>query len=58
MFHTSRDHKYFPRLQDYISVAQLNIQRAVYDQEHLVGVPVGVPNEFAQEFGKLDLVII
>ena len=58
MLHTSRDHKNLPRLQDDISITQLYIQRAVYDEEKLISVRMRVPNKFAQQLGELDLVII
>lgn len=47
MLYTFRDHKYLAGLQDDISVPQLNIQRAVYDEKQFVGVRMRVPNEFA-----------
>lgn len=58
VLHTPRDHEYLPGLQDDVPIPQLDIQRAVYDEEQLVGVRVGVPDEFAQQLGELDFVVV
>ena len=58
MLHPSRNHKHFPRLQNDVSVSQLYVQRAVYNEEQLVGILVRMPNEFAQQLSELDFVII
>ena len=48
VLYTSRDHEDFPRIQDNISVSQLNIQRTIQNEEQLVGVLVRVPHKFPQ----------
>lgn len=58
VLHTPRDHEYLPGLQDDVPIPQLDIQRAVYDEEQLVGVRMGVPDEFAQQLGELDFVVV
>src|SRR3954447_12571503 len=41
-----------------LGVAQLQGQGALDDEEQLVGVVVGVPDELALELGELDLVVV
>ena len=47
ILHPPRNHKHLPRLQNDISVSQLDIQRAVDNEEQLVGIVVGMLDEFA-----------
>lgn len=48
VLHSSRDHEYLSGIQNDVAVAQLNVQRAVDDEEQLVRVRVRVPHEFAE----------
>ena len=58
MLHASWDHECLPGLQDDVAVPQLNIQSAVYNEKQLIGVRMRVPDEFAEQLSKLDLIII
>lgn len=55
MFDAARDHRKFARPQLDLSVPEINPQPAFQDQEHLVGVFVVMPHEFAEDLDDLDL---
>lgn len=58
MLHALRDNEELPRLEVDFAVPRLDRQLAVNNEEQLVGVLEGVPDELALELHDFDVVVV
>ena len=55
---TTRNDEELPRSNRDTAIAQLDRELALGDEEQLIGVLVGVPDELALDLDHLDLVVV